>query len=183
MHSGRVIISGKNTSTVHDVRRNGGKMEKKMSVTAAMRFLKQKKIPFEIREYDLKIKGAEFAAEALNWPLEAMIKTLVVALSDNSFVLCCMPGHIELSLKNLARAAAVKSARMATQEEAEKQTGYLVGGISPFGTAKRMKVWLHKSLLDFEKVGVNGGRRGCIAFMRPTDLRDALEARVEDLAV
>ncbi|MBN2054784.1 Cys-tRNA(Pro) deacylase, partial [bacterium] len=73
-----------------------------MSVTAAMRFLQQKKVPFEVREYDHRIKGAEYAAEALQWPLPAMVKTLVLALSGNGYVLCCMPGDRELSLKNLA---------------------------------------------------------------------------------
>ncbi len=72
-----------------------------MSTTAAMRVLKQKKIPFELREYDHKVKGAEFAAQALNWPLSAMVKTLVVKLDGKSYILCCMPGNRELSLKKV----------------------------------------------------------------------------------
>lgn len=153
-----------------------------MSTTNAERFLKQKKIPFEAREYEHKVKGADYAAEALGWPPEAMIKTLVVALSDGSFCLCLLPGNDELSLKNLAREAGVKSARMATPEEAEKLTGYHVGGISPFGTRKPMKTWLHAPLLSFEKVGINGGHRGLIVFLDPKAIRDSLGARVADLA-
>ena len=111
-----------------------------MSTTQALRVLQQKKIPHQAREYAHKEKGAEFAAEALGWPLEAMAKTLVVALGDGSHVLCVLPGTVELSLKGLARLAKAKTARMATQEEAEKLTGYLVGGISPFGTRRPMSV-------------------------------------------
>lgn len=153
-----------------------------MSTTNALRFLKQRKVPHEAREYDHKVKGAESAAEALGWPVESMAKTLVVALSDGSHCLCVLPGNAELSLKNLARLAGVKSARMTTPEEAEKLTGYLVGGISPFGTRKAMPVWLHAPLEVFETIGVNGGRRGLIVFLSPGDLVGALGARVEDLA-
>lgn len=153
-----------------------------MATTSALRFLKQKKIPHEAREYDHKVKGAEYAAEALGWPLESMAKTLVVALADGSHCLCVLPGDAELSLKTLAREAGVKSARMTTPEEAEKLTGFRVGGISPFGTRKALPVWLHASLAGFETIGVNGGRRGLIVFLSPGALRDALGARVADLA-
>jgi len=141
-----------------------------MSKTPAMRWLDQRKIEYEVREYDHKVKGAEFAAESLDWPLEAMIKTLVVALSDGSFVLCLMPGDRELSLKKLARAAGVKGARMATRDEAEKQTGYLAGGISPFGTRKRLETWIDEPLGGFERIAINGGGRGIIIFLDPAVL-------------
>ncbi len=153
-----------------------------MSTTNALRFLKLKKIPYEEREYDHKVKGAEFAAEALAWPLEAMIKTLVVSLSGGSYALCLMGGDRELSLKSLAREAAVKTARMATPEEAERLTGYKVGGISPFGTKKTLPVWIDEPLLAYETVGINGGRRGLIVFLSPLRIRDALGARAARLA-
>ena len=153
-----------------------------MSTTNALRFLKQRKIPHEAREYDHKVKGAEYAAQALEWPVEAMAKTLVAALADGSFCQCLLPGHLELSLKKLARVAGVKSARMATQEEAERLTGYLVGGISPFGVRKPVPVWVHESLAGFETIGVNGGRRGLIVFLEPGALQEALGARGADLA-
>lgn len=153
-----------------------------MSVTQAMRFLSQKKIPHEIREYEHKVKGAEYAAEALNWPLSAMVKTLVVSQDDGKFVLCLMSGDLELSLKKLARAAGVKGARMATTEEAERLTGYLVGGISPFGVKKPMAVWMHSSIPELPRIGINAGRRGAMAFLDPKDAREALSARVMDLS-
>ncbi len=153
-----------------------------MSVTSGQRFLKQRGIPHEAREYDHQVKGAEFAAEALGWPVHAMAKTLVVALTDGSACQCLLPGDLELSLKKLARLAGVKGARMATPEEAEKLTGYLVGGISPFGVRRPVPVWVHESLLGYERIGVNGGRRGLIVFLAPQALQAALSARVADLA-
>jgi len=153
-----------------------------MSTTQALRALQQKKIAHEVREYEHREKGAEFAAEALAWPLEAMAKTLVVALADGSHALCVLPGTVELSLKSLARLAKTKTARMATQEEAERLTGYLVGGISPFGTRRPMPVWVHEALLAHQRIGVNGGRRGLIVFLAPQTMVDGLGARVADLA-
>lgn len=153
-----------------------------MSTTSALRFLKQRKLAHEARDYDHKVKGAEYAAEALGWPLEQMAKTLVVALADGSHCLCVLPGDVELSLKKLARVAGAKAARMTTVEEAERLTGYLVGGISPFGTHKPLPVWMHVSLSTFETIGVNGGRRGLIVFLSPQALREALGARIADLA-
>ncbi|MGE5232948.1 MAG: aminoacyl-tRNA deacylase [Acidobacteriota bacterium] len=154
-----------------------------MSTTAAQRFLQQKGVAFEAREYDHKVKGAEFAAEALGWPLAAMAKTLVVGLGDaKRFCLCVLPGSIELSTRTLARAAGAKTAHLASEEEAERLTGYRVGGISPFGTRRAMPVWIDASLMGFPKIGVNGGRRGLIVFLAPQDLQRALGARVADLA-
>lgn len=152
-----------------------------MSTTPAIRFLREKKASFLAREYEHREKGAEFAAEALSWPLEAMAKTLVVNVGGKAFVLAVMPGHLELSLRNLARFAGAKSARMATQEEAEKLTGYLVGGISPFGARRATPVFLDGSLLTHGTIGLNGGRRGLIVFLAPTAVRDLLSATVADL--
>ncbi len=153
-----------------------------MSTTQALRVLQQKGIAHEAREYEHREKGAEFAAQALSWPLEAMAKTLVAALGDGSHVLCVLPGTVELSLKSLARLTRTKTARMATQEEAERLTGYLVGGISPFGTRRPLPVWVHDGLLAHPRIGVNGGRRGLIVFLAPQALVDGLGAQVADLA-
>ncbi|MFU8858757.1 MAG: YbaK/EbsC family protein, partial [Deferrisomatales bacterium] len=72
--------------------------------------------------------------------------------------------------------------RIAERVEAEKLTGYQVGGISPFGTRKALPVWFHAPLRAFATIGVNGGRRGLIVFLRPADLVLALGARAEDLS-
>ncbi len=153
-----------------------------MKMTPGLRFLKQHEIPHEAREYDHRAKGAAYAAEALDWPLPAMAKTLVAALADAGYCQCLLPGDAELSVKKLARAAGARSARMSTPEEAEKLTGYQVGGISPFGVRRPVPVWVHQSLLAFDTIGVNGGRRGLIVFLAPGALVAACGARVADLA-
>ncbi len=153
-----------------------------MSVTLAQRFLEERKIPYEGREYDFRVKGAEYASEALGWPPEAMIKTLVAVL-DKDLTLALMPADREMSLKNLARHAGAKAARMATVEEAQKATGYLVGGISPFGTKKTMPVWMEESLLSFDTVGINGGRRGFIIFLKASAVQSSLAARTAHLSI
>ena len=153
-----------------------------MSVTQAMRFLSGQKIPHEIKEYDHRQKGAEFAADALGWPLDAMVKTLVAHLDGPGFVLVLMPGNLELSLKKLAREAGVKGARMASVEEAERQTGYLVGGISPFGVKRPMKVYMHDTIPKLPRIGINGGRRGAMAFLDPACALKSLDATVADLS-
>ncbi len=153
-----------------------------MSVTPAIRFLKQHKVPHEVLEYDHKVKGASFAAEAIGWPLEAVLKTLVVALNNREFALCCLPGTAELSLKNLARAAGVKSARMATQQEATKVTGYVFGGTSPFGTRKRLPVWFHEPVVSLDRIAINGGHPGTLVALSPQDAVSVLGAQTADLA-
>lgn len=153
-----------------------------MKMTAGLRYLKEHQIAHEAREYECRVKGAAYAAEALGWPVQQMAKTLVVKLGLKAYCQVLMPGDRELSLKNLARAAGAKTAVMATVEEAERLTGYLVGGIGPFGVRKPMPVWLDQSLLGFERIGVNGGRRGLIVLLSPTDCLAALGAQAADLA-
>ena len=153
-----------------------------MKMTAGLRFLKQQKIVHEAREYDCRVKAAEYAAEALGWPVAAMAKTLVAKLEPRKFCQVLMPGDAELSLKALARESGVKTAQMASEDEAQKLTGYLVGGIGPFGVRKPVPVWIHESLMKFERIGVNGGRRGLIVFLDPRDIVASLGARVADLA-
>lgn len=152
-----------------------------MAITPAQRFLQQNRINFEVHTYDNKISGAVYAAEALSWPLSAMIKTLVVRFNNTAFGMCCLPGDRELSLKGLARMLGVKTVAMSTPEEAERVTGYRVGGISPFGTRRTLPVWLERSLLGHPKVLINAGRRGTLVSLAPESIVEALQAQVVSL--
>ncbi len=102
--------------------------------TRAIKFLSQKGIYFEVKEYKHEEKGARFASEAMDFPLERTIKTLVVDLGQKGYILVLMPGEKNIDLKRLAKAFSVKRAAMVNTSTAERLTGYLVGGISPFGT-------------------------------------------------
>jgi Cys-tRNA(Pro)/Cys-tRNA(Cys) deacylase len=155
--------------------------EIKMS-TRAIQFLKQKKIPFEIIKYDHGEKGAEFAAEATGFPLEATVKTLVVDLGEKAYTLVLMPGDRQLSMKSLAKICGVKRAAMGDIRTAERISGYLVGGISPFGTKQKLQVVMEADILSFDKILINAGQRGTMLLMAPADVRTTLACKVARVA-
>ena len=150
--------------------------------TRAIQFLKQKKVPFEIIKYDHEEKGAEFAADATGFPLAATVKTLVVDLEEKKYALVLMPGDRQLSMKRLAKACGVKRAAMADTRTAERLSGYLVGGISPFGTQQKLPVVMEADILIFDKILINAGQRGTMLKMAPVDIRKALAAKVAVVA-
>ena len=150
--------------------------------TRAIKFLKQKNIPFEVVRYTHEEKGAEYAARATGFALEKTVKTLVVDLGDTKCLLALLPGDKQLDLKGIARICSVKRAAMAGTETAERLTGYLVGGISPFGVKHRLPVVIEQSILEFERVLINAGQRGIMLLMKPQDIVKALEGKVSKIA-
>jgi len=93
-----------------------------------------------------------------------------------------MPGHLQLDLKALAKALGAKRAQMADANTAEKLTGYLTGGISPFGARKQLPVIMERNLLEHKDVLINGGQRGLLLLMDPKDIRDITNAEVYAVA-
>jgi len=150
--------------------------------TRAIQVLKQKKIPFEVVKYDHGEKGAAFAAQATGFPLEKTVKTLVVELTPKSHILALMPGDRKLSLKKTATACKVKKAAMADTEAAQRLTGYRVGGISPFGTQKRLPVIMEKDILKFDAIMINGGQRGIMLKLSPDDVIEETSGRAADIS-
>lgn len=143
--------------------------------TRAIQFLNKKGVPFDVIRYAHAEKGAEFAANAIGFPLERTIKTLVVGMGDKTFFLVLMPGDRQLSLKRAAKAMGAKRAAMADTAKAERLTGYKVGGISPFGIKSRLSAMMDDSLMDYETVAINGGQRGVMLIMSPADITRVLE--------
>jgi Cys-tRNA(Pro)/Cys-tRNA(Cys) deacylase len=146
--------------------------------TRAIQFLKQKKIAFEIIKYKHDEKGAAFAATATGSPLEQTVKTLVADTGKKQFVLVLLPGDKQVSMKKLASALGAKRAGMAAAETAERLTGYLTGGISPFGTKQNIPVIMEERILDFDEVLINAGQRGMMIAISPLDIRDVLRCTV-----
>ncbi len=138
-------------------------------------------IPFESLEYDFRQKGSDYAAEALDVPLDAMLKSLVIRLSNSRFIFVLMSGSKDVSLKELARSTGVKEAQVASERDAQRLTGYLVGGISPFGARTPLPVYIDEEILGHGEIYINGGRRGLILKLRTKDLIDTLDATVTDL--
>ncbi|MBN1843980.1 MAG: aminoacyl-tRNA deacylase [Deltaproteobacteria bacterium] len=139
-------------------------------MTRAIRYLKEQGIAFEVAEYDHLHKGALFASQALGIPVERTIKTLVVEVSKKGYLVVLMPGSKSISFKKLAKIRGVKRAAMVNTAMAERLTGYLVGGISPFGMKQRLPVVIDAGLLAFDKVAINGGKRGVMLIMAPLDI-------------
>ncbi len=146
--------------------------------TRAISFLKKKKIPHEIIRYEHGEKGAEFAARATGYPLEITVKTLVVELDRKRYCLALLPGHRELNLKKLASTLTVKRTAMVDIQTAERLTGYMVGGISPFGTRQQLETVMESSILDCDKILINAGQRGVMLKMNPRDIVAVLDCRV-----
>lgn len=121
------------------------------------------------------------AAAALGLDPGTVFKTLVV-LADGDPVLAIVPADRTLDLKRCAAAAGARRAVLAPVPEAERTTGYLVGGISPLGTRRRLRTFLDTSATGLERVYVSGGRRGLQVALRPADLATVTGAEVADLA-
>lgn len=150
--------------------------------TRAIQLLRKKGIPFEVVKYRHDRKGAEFAANAIGFPLERTVKTLVVDLGGGNHALALVPGSHQLSLKSTARVFSVKRAAMADTATAQRLTGYLVGGISPFGTRKPLPAVMDKSLAAYDRIAINAGQRGAMLIMAPENIADAIHCTVTDIA-
>ena len=150
--------------------------------TRAISYLRKKKIPYEVVKYEHEEKGAEFAARATGYPLERTVKTLVVELDRKNYCLALLPGNRELDLKKLACLCKVKRTAMVDIKTAERLTGYLVGGISPFGTQQRLETVMEGSILNNEEVLINAGQRGVMLKMAPSEIVAALGCKLLSIA-
>jgi Cys-tRNA(Pro)/Cys-tRNA(Cys) deacylase len=140
-------------------------------------------VAFTLHEYDYDPNAARIgmqAAEALGVSPARLLKTLM-AKAGTAIVCVLVPSDSEVSLKKLAAAAGSKDAAMLLPAEAERITGYHVGGISPFGQKKRVRVFVAQSALAHDTIIVNGGRRGLQIELAPGDLVRVLEAAVVEL--
>jgi Cys-tRNA(Pro)/Cys-tRNA(Cys) deacylase len=150
--------------------------------TRAIAYLTEKKVPFEVVRYKHRRRGAEFAARATGFPLAQTVKTLVVEVGSKTYCLVLIPGDCRLDLKQLARALRVKRTAMVDKETAERLTGYLIGGISPFGVKQRLPVVMEKAARSHAEILINAGRRGVMLKMSPEDVVMTLNCRVLTLA-
>jgi Cys-tRNA(Pro)/Cys-tRNA(Cys) deacylase len=146
--------------------------------TPATVALQKAGVAFTLHEYDYDPSAARIgiqAAEALGVDPARLLKTLM-AKAGGAVVCVLVPSDAEVSLKKLAAAAGAKDAAMLPPTEAERITGYHVGGISPFGQKKRVRVFVDDAVLAQASIIVNGGRRGLQIELAPTDLVRVLEA-------
>ena len=152
-------------------------------MTPATKLLKANKIDFSIHEYEHDANAKSFgleAAEKLNLRVEEVFKTLLVTDEKNYFV-AILPVHHQLNLKKVVQAVGAKKLKMSDPKDAERLTGYLVGGISPVGQKKRLKTVIDQSAVQLEKLYVSGGKRGLDIGLKPQDLAKVLSATFADV--
>ena len=152
-----------------------------MSDTNAIKWLHAQGVSFRALEYEFTEIGADHAAEAVGRPLEMVCKTLVVRAAGNAYWLAIVPGDQRFDTRRMAAAIGVPHADLAETADAEKITGYKVGGISPFAQRRRLPVLIEESLLALPTIIVNGGRRGVLVELATEDLVRLLDAQPADL--
>lgn len=131
------------------------------SLTPATQWLKEHKIPFEEKSYEyVEHGGTALAASACGLDHHHVIKTLVMEDENKKPLIILMHGDCEVSTKNLARQIGVKHVAPCKPEQAQRNSGYFVGGTSPFGTKKKMPVYVEDTILELDHIFINGGRRG-----------------------
>jgi Cys-tRNA(Pro)/Cys-tRNA(Cys) deacylase len=150
--------------------------------TRAIQYFNRKDITFELVKYEHEEKGAEFAARATGFPLDRTVKTLVVDLGGRNYCLALLPGDRQLDLKQLAQVLAVTRGARAEPPTAARLTGYLVGGISPFGTKQALPSVMEKRIREYAEVLINAGQRGVMLKMATEDIVKALGCRVESIS-
>ena len=155
-----------------------------VSETPATQMLKAHGIAFTSHPYEyLEHGGAQHSAQVLGLDPFSVVKTLVMQDQDAKPLLVLMHGNRKVSTKNLARQIGAKSVEPCKPEVANRHSGYLVGGTSPFGTRKAMPVYIEESILALPEIAINGGRRGYLVRLNPQVCVTLLGAKVVQCAL
>ncbi|AJE97479.1 Cys-tRNA(Pro) deacylase [Pandoraea apista] len=151
---------------------------KHVSETPATQFLKQKKVAFTEHVYEyVDHGGTGESARQLGVDEHAVVKTLVMEDEKARPLIVLMHGDRTVSTKNLARQIGAKRVEPCKPEVAQRHSGYMVGGTSPFGTKRAMTVYVEASILDLPQIFINGGRRGYLIGIAPSVLLNTLAAK------
>jgi len=144
--------------------------KEKAPVTAAVRDLRAHQVAFTDHLYEYEEKGGTaVSARELGVDEHAVVKTLVMEDQDGNPMVVLMHGDLKVSTKELARIVGVKGIAPCSPEAANRHSGYVVGGTSPFGTRKKMPVYMEQSILDLPRIYINGGKRGYLVGIDPKD--------------
>ncbi len=161
-------------------------MAKKVHVseTPATAFLKTHGIVFTEHPYEyLEHGGAQHSAQVLGLDPFSVVKTLIMQNEAAEPLVVLMHGNKTVSTKNLARQIGAKSVAPCKPEVANRHSGFLVGGTSPFGTRRKMPVYIERSILALPRICINGGRRGYLVGIDPAVCVTLLDARAVDCAL
>jgi len=148
-------------------------------MTPAIELLKKSQVPHEVLSYHHDPKAASYGLEAvekLGLAAATVFKTLLTVSEKHELLVAIVPVAGTLDLKALAQAAGVKKLEMAKPDQAQRSTGYLVGGISPLGQKKRLRTFIDESAAELANIHVSAGRRGLEVALAPADLAQLLDA-------
>jgi Cys-tRNA(Pro) deacylase len=149
----------------------------KVSETPATRFLRSHGVEHTEHVYDyVEHGGTAESSRQLGVPEHEVVKTLVMQTDRGDPFIILMHGDKSVITRELARALGVKSVQPCTPADAQRHTGYLVGGTSPFGTRKALPVYVEASALELPRILINGGRRGYLVGIAPRVLTELLDA-------
>lgn len=145
-------------------------------MTTAIRELMDHKVQFTSHFYKYEEKGGT-AKSSIELGVEEhiVVKTLIMETETKSPLIVLMHGDCQVSTKNLARIMNVKTVSPCEPAIANKHSGFVVGGTSPFGTKKKMPVYIQKTILDLEKIYINGGKQGYLVSMNPQEIKRVLK--------
>ncbi len=152
--------------------------------TPATRLLRSRGIPFTEHHYRYEEHGGtRVSARELGVDEHAVVKTLIMESDDGDALIVLMHGDREVSTKQLARAIGVKSVAPCQPDVANRHSGYVVGGTSPFGTRKPLPVYMEKTILDLPRVYINGGSRGFLLGIAPSDIAHVLQPKIVEVGI
>lgn len=159
-------------------------MSSKAPVTQAVRVLRQHQVAFTDHLYDYEEKGGtRVSARELGVDEHCVIKTLVMQDERKKPLIVLMHGDCEVSTKNLARTLEVKHIEPCAPEIANRHSGYMVGGTSPFGTKSAIPVYMEASITELPYLYINGGKRGYLVGMTPADVMRVLQPVLVNIAI
>lgn len=159
-------------------------MKDKVPSTNAIRYLNEKKVPYTPAFYKyVEHGGTKVSAKELGVDEHKVIKTLIMENDKKEYFIILMHGDKEVSLKNMARFMDTKTVQPCKPEVANRHSGYLVGGTSPFGTRTKMKVYIEKTILDLDKIYINGGRKGMLVEINPKVLPEILDSQIVEVGI
>ena len=139
-----------------------------VSETPATALLRSRGVAFSEHPYDyLAHGGAEHSAEVLGLDPFSVVKTLIMQDDKASPLVVLMHGNRKVSTKKLARQIGAKAVEPCKPEVANRHSGYFVGGTSPFGTKRKMPVYIEQSILELPRIWINGGKRGYLVGLEP----------------
>ncbi len=158
--------------------------KEKFPVTQATRMLRDRKVAYTGHLYPYEERGGtETSARELGVDEHRVIKTLVLEDESGNPLIVLMHGDREVSTKQLARLLNVKSVSPCNPQTAQKHSGYLVGGTSPFGTRREMPVYMEKSIAELSSIFINGGKRGFLVEIAPGDVVRLLNPTLVEVGI